>query len=48
MIKVIVFDLGGVCFDIDWIKINEEMVKKFNITTLVKSTGNEKMVGERK
>ena len=44
MIKVIVFDLGGVCFDIDWIKINEEMVKKFNITTLVKSAGNEQAI----
>ncbi len=44
MIKVIIFDLGGVCFDIDWIKINEEMVKKFNITTLVKSAGNEKAI----
>jgi putative hydrolase of the HAD superfamily len=44
MIKVIIFDLGGVCFDIDWIKINEEMIKKFNISTLVKSVGNEKAI----
>ena len=44
MIKAIIFDLGGVCFDIDWIKINEEMIKKFNITTLVKSAGNEKAI----
>lgn len=41
MIKAIIFDLGGVCFEVDWLKINEEMVKKFNISTLVKSAGNE-------
>lgn len=44
MIKLIIFDLGGVCFEIDWLKINEEMVKKFNVTTLVKSAGNEKAI----
>ena len=44
MIKAIIFDLGGVCFEIDWLKINEEMIKKFNITTLVKSAGNEKAI----
>lgn len=44
MIKVIIFDLGGVCFEIDWLKINDEMVKKFNITTLVKSAGNKKAI----
>ncbi|HLD11191.1 MAG TPA: HAD family phosphatase [Candidatus Nanoarchaeia archaeon] len=44
MIKAIIFDLGGVCFEIDWLKINDEMVKKFNITTLVKSAGNEKAI----
>ena len=44
MIKTIIFDLGGVCFEIDWFKINEEMLKKFNITTLVKSAGNEKAI----
>lgn len=42
MIKAIIFDLGGVCFEIDWLKINEEMIKKFDINTLVKSVGNEK------
>jgi len=42
MIKAIIFDLGGVCFEIDWFKINEEMIKKFNITILVKSSKNEK------
>lgn len=44
MIKAIIFDLGGVCFEIDWLKINDEMIKKFNITTLVKSAGNEKAI----
>ena len=44
MIKLIIFDLGGVCFEIDWLKVNDEMVKKFNVTTLVKSAGNEKAV----
>ena len=44
MIKAIIFDLGGVCFEIDWFKINDEMIKKFNITTLVKSAGNEKAI----
>lgn len=44
MIKLVIFDLGGVCFEIDWLKINDEMVRKFNVTTLVKSAGNEKAV----
>lgn len=45
MIKTIIFDLGGVCFDIDWVKINEEMVRKYNIATLIKSSpGNERII----
>lgn len=40
MIKAIIFDLW-VCFEVDWLKINKEMIKKFNISTLVKSAGNE-------
>lgn len=44
MIKAIIFDLIEVCFEIDWLKINEEMIKRFNITTLVKSAGNEKAI----
>jgi len=43
MIKAIIFDLGGVCFEVDWLKINDEMIKKFNINTLVKSAGNERV-----
>lgn len=45
MIKLVIFDLGNVCFNIDWIKINEEMVKQFKINTLVKSSGDEKVIG---
>ncbi len=44
MIKAIIFDLGGVCFEIDWVRINDEMFKKFNITTLIKSGGNDKVL----
>lgn len=44
MIKAIIFDLGRVCFEIDWLKINNEMVKKFNINTLVQSAGTEKAI----
>ena len=40
-IKAIIFDLGSVCFDIDWMKINEEMKKKFGISSLVRSNYNE-------
>ena len=42
MIKLIIFDLGGVCFEVDWLKINDEMINKFHISTLVKSKGNKK------
>jgi len=38
MIKVIIFDLGSVCFDIDWKKINEDMNKKYGISTLIRSS----------
>lgn len=44
MIKAIIFDLGGVCFEIDWIKINEEMMKKFKISILIKSSANQKLI----
>ncbi|MCX6748374.1 MAG: HAD-IA family hydrolase [Candidatus Pacearchaeota archaeon] len=44
MIKAIIFDLGSVCVNIDWIKINEEMMKKFGINILVKSSGDEKLI----
>jgi len=37
MIKVIIFDLGAVCFDIDWKKIDEDMNKKYGISTLITS-----------
>jgi len=37
MIKVIIFDLGSVCFKIDWLKLNDEMVNKFGISTLITS-----------
>jgi len=37
MIKVIIFDLGSVCFRIDWLKLNDEMVNKFGISTLITS-----------
>jgi len=43
MIKTIIFDLGGVCFKIDWIKINKELMKKFNVPILIKSTENKKI-----
>jgi len=39
-IKVIIFDIGSVCTDADWLKINEEMMKKFKISTLVRSSGS--------
>ncbi len=42
MIKAIIFDLGSVCFNIDWIGINNEMIEKFGITTLIRSCGNKK------
>ena len=35
MIKAIIFDLGSVYFNIDWFKIDEEMRKKFNVSSLV-------------
>lgn len=38
MIKAIIFDLGSVCFNIDWIKVNEEMDKKYDINILIKSS----------
>jgi len=44
MIKTIIFDLGSVCFDIDWLKISEEMVSKYGVSTLVKSSGNKKLI----
>ena len=44
MIKAIIFDLGAVCIKIDWHKINNEMMKKFNITSLVKDAGNKKAI----
>jgi len=43
MIKAIIFDLGGVCFKIDWIKINKELMRKFDISILIKSTENKKI-----
>jgi len=42
MIKTIIFDLGSVCFHINWLEINKEMVDKFGITTLIRSCGNKK------
>lgn len=42
-IKAIIFDLGSVCFDIDWIKINEEMKKKFGVISLIRSNYNEEI-----
>jgi len=35
--KAVIFDLGSVIFDIDWEKINEEMVAKFGISSLIRS-----------
>jgi len=40
MIKVVIFDLGGVCFDVGWLKINDEMLKRFGINILIKSSNN--------
>lgn len=37
MIKTIIFDLGSVCFEIDWEAINKEMIKKFGISTMIRS-----------
>jgi len=37
MIKVIIFDLGSVIFKEDWISLNEEFIKKFGISTLIRS-----------
>lgn len=42
-IKAVIFDLGSVVFDINWKKINEEMMKKFGINVLIRSCGNEKI-----
>lgn len=44
MIKAFIFDLGSVCFHIDWLKISEEMENKFNICTLVKSKGTKEQI----
>ncbi len=38
MIKTIIFDLGSVCFDIDWKKIDEDMSKRYGISTLIRSS----------
>jgi HAD superfamily hydrolase (TIGR01509 family) len=37
MIKVIIFDLGGVLFKTDWVKIDKAMQRKFGISTLIRS-----------
>ena len=44
MIKVLIFDLGGVCFEIDWSKINEEMIETFGVNMLIKSSGDERII----
>ncbi len=36
----VIFDLGSVCFDIDWLKIDKEMKKTFGVTSLIRSSGN--------
>ncbi len=41
MIKAIIFDIGSVCFNMDWKKVNEEMIKKFGISTLIRSNYGE-------
>jgi len=41
MIKTIIFDLGGVCFNINWKKIDEEMKEKFGISSLVRTYGRD-------
>ena len=33
MLKAIIFDLGSVVFNIDWFTINQEMMKKYNVST---------------
>ncbi len=43
-IKAIIFDLGSVCLHIDWFKINEEVMKRFGVSTLVKSSGNQNLI----
>ena len=44
MINTLIFDLDGVCFDIDWFKVNDKMIKKFGISTLIKSLRNKKIL----
>lgn len=36
-IKAIIFDLGSVCFNIDWPVINEKMTKKFGVSTFIRT-----------
>ncbi len=38
MIKIIMFDLGGVVFEENWEKLNEEFVKKFGISVLIRNS----------
>jgi len=35
--KAIIFDLGSVCFDIDWEVIDQKMKEKFGISSLIRS-----------
>jgi beta-phosphoglucomutase-like phosphatase (HAD superfamily) len=43
MIKVIIFDLGGIIFKVDWIRLNKEFFDKFGISTLIRTQYGKKI-----
>jgi len=43
MVKAIIFDLGSVCFDIDWEGIDKDMKAKYGISTLIRSSYGEEI-----
>jgi len=45
-IKAIIFDLGGVVFHEDWHALNRDMVKKYGISTLIRSQYDQEINNE--
>ena len=43
MFKIIIFDLGNVLFKENWERLNKSFLKKFNISTLIRSRYGEKI-----
>jgi len=43
MIKIIIFDLGGVVFKEGWQGLNKDMVKKYGVSTLIRSGYNKEI-----